>query len=276
LTFSTEEMPSSGDVFVSDNVSGPDLMPSDFDGLCFIHGASYYAGMGASRNMLFFGIPWTKVPTQILNGIASNLIDIKSYLLGPVYQIYKAAKFYFSPSDDLPSILRPLVGEAKGVIIAQGAGLGPASTIGGSLTFGYMSSESEVMPWEIDLRGSDPMPVGFKNASQDTSTMQIPSDVLFGFDKDQIGSGDDGLEKAEASLNFIASLVILMRPRTLFTEGHTDSVGGPKYNQGLSERRARAVRNWLLSKGKLTGVPITPIGFGLTRPGVVLGEPGFA
>jgi hypothetical protein len=37
FTFSTEEMPSSGDVFVSDNVSGPDLQPSDFDGLCFIH-----------------------------------------------------------------------------------------------------------------------------------------------------------------------------------------------------------------------------------------------
>jgi hypothetical protein len=93
LTFSTEEMPSSGDVFLSDNVSGPDLKPSDFDGLCFIHGASFDAGgMGASRNMLFFGIPWTKVPTQILKGIASNLIDIKSYLLGPLYQIYKAGK----------------------------------------------------------------------------------------------------------------------------------------------------------------------------------------
>src|SRR5437764_4390150 len=65
LSFSTEEMPSSGDVFVSDNVSGPDLKPSDFDGLCFIHGASFNAGgIGASRNMLIFGIPWIKVPTQ--------------------------------------------------------------------------------------------------------------------------------------------------------------------------------------------------------------------
>ena len=126
-TFSTEEMPSSGDVFLSDNVSGPDLKPSDFDGLCFIHGASFDAGgMGASRNMLFFGIPWTKVPTQILKGIASNLIDIKSYLLGPLYQIYKAGKLVFGSSGDLPNILRPLVGEAKGVILTQGQVAGPA------------------------------------------------------------------------------------------------------------------------------------------------------
>jgi OmpA-OmpF porin, OOP family len=129
-----------------------------------------------------------------------------------------------------------------------------------------MSSESEAMPWEINLRSSYEIPVGFKIAAKDTSIMKIPSDVLFGFDKDQIGSGDDGLQKAETTLHLIASLVKLIRPRTLFTEGHTDWVGGPQYNQGLSERRARAVRNWLVSKGKLNGVPITPIGFGLTKP----------
>jgi outer membrane protein OmpA-like peptidoglycan-associated protein len=32
-------------------------------------------------------------------------------------------------------------------------------------------------------------------------------------------------------------------------QGHTDSRGSDKYNQGLSERRANSVRNWLISNG---------------------------
>lgn len=48
-------------------------------------------------------------------------------------------------------------------------------------------------------------------------------------------------------------------------QGHTDNVGTAVYNQGLSERRAKAVRDYLVSK---TGKPeaLTSRGFGLTRP----------
>jgi len=31
--------------------------------------------------------------------------------------------------------------------------------------------------------------------------------------------------------------------------GHADPIGTPEYNQALSERRARAVKNYLVSKG---------------------------
>lgn len=58
----------------------------------------------------------------------------------------------------------------------------------------------------------------------------------------------------------------MIRSWKVFAEGHTDSVGTPDYNLGLSERRARAVMNWLQGKGKLTGVPVEVIGFGLTTP----------
>ncbi|MGR9046073.1 MAG: OmpA family protein [Gammaproteobacteria bacterium] len=48
-------------------------------------------------------------------------------------------------------------------------------------------------------------------------------------------------------------------------QGHTDNVGSAAYNQGLSERRAKAVRDYLVSK---TGKPeaLTSRGYGLTRP----------
>ncbi len=49
-------------------------------------------------------------------------------------------------------------------------------------------------------------------------------------------------------------------------EGHTDSVGSDKYNQKLSERRAEAVKNYLVQKGAVDASKITSVGYGETRP----------
>lgn len=46
--------------------------------------------------------------------------------------------------------------------------------------------------------------------------------------------------------------------------GYTDTSGKPKYNLGLSERRANAVKDYLTSKGIGAGV-ITTKGFGETN-----------
>ena len=51
----------------------------------------------------------------------------------------------------------------------------------------------------------------------------------------------------------------------LQVEGHTDSIGADAYNQDLSERRARAVRDYLVSKG-VRGGRISAAGFGESRP----------
>lgn len=48
-------------------------------------------------------------------------------------------------------------------------------------------------------------------------------------------------------------------------EGHTDNVGGDEYNQRLSEQRAAAVRDFLVSQGLNTNA-ITARGFGKTQP----------
>jgi outer membrane protein OmpA-like peptidoglycan-associated protein len=47
--------------------------------------------------------------------------------------------------------------------------------------------------------------------------------------------------------------------------GHTDSVGKPRDNQRLSERRARAVRDYLVSKG-IARDRIETVGYGSERP----------
>jgi outer membrane protein OmpA-like peptidoglycan-associated protein len=47
--------------------------------------------------------------------------------------------------------------------------------------------------------------------------------------------------------------------------GHTDASGGDAYNQGLSERRAEAVRRFLVEKFKLPVDGFVVTGFGKTR-----------
>lgn len=48
--------------------------------------------------------------------------------------------------------------------------------------------------------------------------------------------------------------------------GHTDLCGPENYNQGLSERRARAVHEYLVSNGVAAARLVGPIGYGESRP----------
>lgn len=56
-------------------------------------------------------------------------------------------------------------------------------------------------------------------------------------------------------------------------EGHTDLKGTPSYNQKLSERRAEAVRKWLIEREGLTKFNFTTQGFGATRSKVPNAKP---
>jgi outer membrane protein OmpA-like peptidoglycan-associated protein len=47
--------------------------------------------------------------------------------------------------------------------------------------------------------------------------------------------------------------------------GHTDSIGPEEYNRELSERRAKAVEDYLISKG-ISTQRLEPVGYGKSRP----------
>lgn len=49
-------------------------------------------------------------------------------------------------------------------------------------------------------------------------------------------------------------------------EGHTDSRAGKTYNQKLSEKRAKSVRDYLVTKLGIDGNRLTAKGYGLTKP----------
>ncbi len=67
-------------------------------------------------------------------------------------------------------------------------------------------------------------------------------DLLFASGTAELNSGNNHLGKLAAFLNKYPE-------RTTLIEGHTDSVGSDDYNQGLSQRRADAVKSYLVAQG---------------------------
>ena len=82
------------------------------------------------------------------------------------------------------------------------------------------------------------------------------------------GFGFDSAELTpEARAVLDEQVVVLERdPKLrLVITGHTDSIGPEEYNQGLSERRAKAAKEYFISKGVTPG-HLKAVGYGETRP----------
>jgi len=87
----------------------------------------------------------------------------------------------------------------------------------------------------------------------------IQADALFDFDKSVVRP--DGKKSIDEALAKIKGVDLEM----VIATGHTDSIGSDKYNQRLSERRANAVKEYLVSKG-IPASKITTIGKGESQP----------
>lgn len=71
----------------------------------------------------------------------------------------------------------------------------------------------------------------------------LSNDVFFGFNQ------SDLTPTAQSQLDSIMGKLLDADVLTIKVVGHTDSVGSDAYNQGLSERRASSVAEYLLSQG---------------------------
>ncbi|KVV02201.1 MULTISPECIES: OmpA family protein [Pseudomonas] len=82
------------------------------------------------------------------------------------------------------------------------------------------------------------------NAKQtERGTLVTFGDVLFDFDRADLKSN------SRDSITTLANYLIKNPDRKVIVEGYTDSKGSASYNQGLSERRANAVKNALVHAG---------------------------
>ena len=87
----------------------------------------------------------------------------------------------------------------------------------------------------------------------------VLDNVLFDFDKTAIKP--DGAKILDRLIAFLKE----NSDKRVALEGHTDSIGTPQYNQGLSERRAASVKDYLTKRG-IAANRISTAGFGLTKP----------
>ena len=86
----------------------------------------------------------------------------------------------------------------------------------------------------------------------------VSADALFPFDFDTI------TPQAEATLGALGPQLAAEKG-AISVEGHTDSKGSDDYNQSLSERRARAVRDWLVAHHHVAA-GTTAVGYGESKP----------
>ena len=90
---------------------------------------------------------------------------------------------------------------------------------------------------------------------------QVGNTVYFGFDSSELAVEAQAiLDRQAAFLNVNPTIVVII-------EGHADERGTREYNLALGDRRAVAVRDYLLAKG-LNAARVRTVSYGKERPAV--------
>ena len=100
-----------------------------------------------------------------------------------------------------------------------------------------------------------------KPAPKKPAVVSFASTELFEFNKAVLTND----AKAKLDAEVIAKLKNVGQLRYIIVNGHADRMGSAQYNQRLSEKRAEAVRAYLVSKGA-DASKVETLGFGKTNP----------
>ncbi|MGE4321718.1 MAG: OmpA family protein [Sphingobium sp.] len=131
-----------------------------------------------------------------------------------------------------------------------GAGIG---AVAGAGIGAYMDAQERKLREQTAGSGVDVIRDG------DNLVLRMPSGITFAYDR------SDVQPQFQPTLNEVAS-VLAQYPKTYIdVYGHTDSDGADAYNQTLSERRSRAVADYLVGHG-VQSARIATRGFGETQP----------
>ena len=93
------------------------------------------------------------------------------------------------------------------------------------------------------------------------AVVNLASTELFEFNKAVLTPA----ARTKIDAEVISKLTGLKDIRYIIVNGHADRLGSPQYNQRLSEKRADAVRAYLVSKG-VDASKVETLGFGKTLP----------
>ena len=89
--------------------------------------------------------------------------------------------------------------------------------------------------------------------------LTLSGSVLFASNRAEL------LPAARERLNQVSTALLATKDRRLTVEGFTDSQGSAEHNMDLSQRRADAVRSYIISRG-YAGNLVIASGMGETRP----------
>jgi OOP family OmpA-OmpF porin len=116
--------------------------------------------------------------------------------------------------------------------------------------------DKDLLPKEV-CEPPAPAPVAAPKPTGEKIT--VAADALFDFDKAVLRP------EGKAKLDELVSKAGAIKLEVILVVGHTDRIGSAAYNQKLSERRAAAVKTYLVSKG-IEANRVYTEGKGLTQP----------
>ena len=138
-----------------------------------------------------------------------------------------------------------------------GAGVG---ALAGGAVGAYQDRQEAALRAELEGTGVSVTRIG------DNITLNMPGNITFATDSSDLSPAFfDVLNSVGKVLNEFDKTVVEVA-------GHTDSTGSDAYNQGLSERRASSVANYLRGRGIINDRLIT-VGMGESRPIADNGSP---
>jgi outer membrane protein OmpA-like peptidoglycan-associated protein len=156
-----------------------------------------------------------------------------------------------------------IVGTAGGA--AAGAVIGKASgntALGAIIGAAVGGTAGAVIGHKMDKQAEEiakTVPDATVNRVGEGIVVEFNSNVLFGFDKSNL-TGD-----ARGNLDKLVKVLDGYPDTDIEIQGHTDNKGSTAYNQRLSEQRAGAVSNYLITQ-KVADNRLTIVGFGEELP----------
>ena len=158
------------------------------------------------------------------------------------------------------TIIGAVAGAVAGALIdhdkrGRGALIGAAAGAGIGYYMDSQEKEFKAALEEETRRGE----LEVERVREDLLKMTLASEASFDFNKSNVKPA------FQPSLEKLATVMNKYNRSEITIIGHTDSTGSNAYNQGLSEDRARSVKDYLVSRGVATS-RMTIVGRGESEP----------
>jgi outer membrane protein OmpA-like peptidoglycan-associated protein len=209
----------------------------------------------------------TILNTQIADQFTFGMgVDVKAAeildLVGEVYGSTTASDMFKQEQEtpvEADGALRFNLPKPEGLVITAGGGAGLSYGYGTPQWRGFLQV-TYPNPRHVDLPPPPPLPPEDTIAKVDHQKIAIVRRVHFEFDKWTI---------RPISFQILDAVVDILKQHPSITkvrvEGYCDDIGSVKYNLRLSQRRADAVRDYLIGHG-ITADRLIAIGYGKSRP----------